>query len=509
MKKKSLCRRRPKRPRNRPNPPHLNIVFAASEGVPFCKTGGLADVVGTLSKILARLGHTVSVFLPFYREIRLSSHTFEAVKTDFPVRLADRTFVARMQRFRSDDRLTYYFIDQPDFYDRDGLYGYQSEDFRDNDLRFVFFSRAVLSALIALQIRPDVIHAHDWQTGLLPAYLKTIFAKNDFLRAVPSLLTVHNNAFQGLFPASFFSRWGLPTDECVRQNLALHGQMSFLKSGVVYADMLTTVSPTYKKEISRSERLGYGLAKSYRRRLRQFHGILNGLDIDYWNPATDAFLAKPYGVRDLTSRSTCKADLQKFVGFSVQPKAPVFGFVGRMEVQKGIPILTRLLPKMTRKGAQFVFLGKGNKDLQNDLLTVQKTAPERIYVRNEFSEDLAHKIYAGSDFFLMPSEYEPCGLGQLIAMRYGSIPIVRPTGGLIDTVQDHGRLGGTGFVAKSMTASSYEAAVNRALRIFTQPKDIRHMQIRGMKKDYSWGRSVGHYLRLYAKASKHNRAEDR
>lgn len=485
----------------------MKILFAASEGVPFCKTGGLADVVGALSQALARKGHQVRVLLPLYKEINRKTHQLRPVNGPLFSPAGHQLHPFHVWEKKIDPRLTFWFIESARFFNRRGLYGYQAgPEYPDNDLRFIFFSRAALELTRDRGFRPDVVHCHDWQTGLVPAFLKSLYQYDPYFSSTTSVLSIHNMAYQGIYNGGSFYRTGLPLDEKFESGLTIRKKKdtSFLKAGLVFSDVVNTVSPTYKSEITTDPKIGLGLEKVLQKRQGGVHGIVNGLDVDYWNPGSDPHLACRYDEKSLEKRRACKQDLQKRAGLLVSEKTPLCGFVGRLETQKGVDILIRIVPSLLKKGVQFVFLGRGNAAFEKDLRRLHERYPKQVFSETAFAEPLAHRIYAGSDLFLMPSRFEPCGLGQMIAMRYGAIPVVNATGGLIDTVTDISKKDGTGLVCQQISATGFKTAINRGLALLKDEKRTRAIQIRGMRKDFSWDQSLKGYLSLYKHAKRRN-----
>lgn len=479
----------------------MKVLFASSEAVPYCKTGGLADVAGALPAALAKNNITVLQVLPMYRAIRRDQHRLQKTNTmlSIPVgRELDEGFVWAAP---AQKNLKTVFIDSYRYFDRDGLYGHPpGTDFYDNDRRFIFFSRAVLEVAKSLRFKPDIVHLHDWQTGLTAAYLKSVYRADPFFKTTASVFTIHNMAYQGNFPAVSFGNTNLPTVEFSPNGMEFYNQVSFLKGGLAYADALTTVSPTYAKEIVSDPSRGAGMDGLLAHRRDRLKGILNGLDMDIWNPKTDRFLESSFDSLTLQKREKCKADLQVQAKLPVELETPVLGFVGRLDRQKGVEILLTILPSLLRRGVQMIILGVGDPDFQNALLLLQSRHPKQLAVVTTFAEPFAHKIYAGCDLFLMPSLFEPCGLGQMIAMRYGALPVATPTGGLLDTIRPLPSAKGTGFMAADVTASAFEQEVLKALAFISDERAWLAAQKRAMKTNFSWSASVPEYKRLYQKA---------
>jgi starch synthase len=487
----------------------VNVLFAASEGVPFCKTGGLADVVGALPAALASAGHRVIVFLPLYRSVNRRRHNVEDLHQTVVAPFLGGSTGLGLWRSRVADNLDFYFLEADVFSSRDGLYGpLPGQDFDDNDRRFILFSRAVPEAARALRFRPDIVHCHDWQTGLIPAYLKTDYRSDPFFASTASVFTIHNLAYQGRFPGATFAATGLPASEFGPAGLEFWGDVNFLKAGIVYSDMLNTVSETYAEEIASGPEYGFALEGVLQDRRARLRGNVNGLDTALWNPATDLFLEQHFSAKSAgTRRTKCKADLRAAAELATEGAPPVRGFVGRLDRQKGIDILVEMMPELLSKGVQFVALGVGDPGYRDALLALQRRYPSQMRFETGFAEPLAHKIYGGADIFLMPSRFEPCGLGQMIAMRYGAVPVVTPTGGLLDTVSPvTDAAHGVGFVASAKTTAAYTSAVYDALSWLKRPKEWARIRRRAMEKDFRWDASVPEYEKLYRAALKVRKA---
>jgi len=473
----------------------LKILFAASECVPFCKTGGLADVVGALPKELRKQRHDVRIILPKYRTVRGQEFEIKETRETVSIPMGARIEKAEIRQARTDKRIPVYFIHHEGYFGRSGLYRTSDGDYPDNGERFAFFSHAVLEACKAMQFRPDIIHVHDWQTGLIPAYLKTIYHEDSFFQHTATVMTVHNMAYQGVFSKNILPRIGFSWSEFTPEKLEYYDQLSFLKAGMVYADALTTVSPTYAKEIQTPE-FGRGLQGVVQSREGVLSGILNGLDPDDWNPEKDLFLTTTFGADRMAGRVENKLELQRSLQLPVRADIPMLGIVSRLDPQKGMDLLAEILPTVLRS-AQVVILGQGDPAIQERLEQFQQEFPESFRVRSDFNEPLAHKIYGGSDMFLMPSRFEPCGLAQLIAMRYGSVPVVSNTGGLRDTVLPVTAHGGTGFLFHSGDAAAFLGAIQEALHWYSDKGKWHDIQKRAMQTDFSWMPSTNAYLRVY------------
>ncbi|HEY7745101.1 MAG TPA: glycogen synthase GlgA [Desulfuromonadales bacterium] len=477
----------------------MNILLVSSEVAPFAKSGGLADVAGALPRALRRLGHDVRIVLPCYRTVR---QRFPLAETGIGIEaIIDGRLRRAEVRQTSLDDVPVYLVDQSRYFDRDGLYGTPTGDYPDNAERFGFFCRAVLELPRLLHWRPDVLHCNDWQSGLVPVLLRTAHRRDPFFAATGSLLTIHNLGYQGVFSAGVLDTLDLDPRLFTPATLEYWGQISFLKGGVVFADRVNTVSETYCLETLTTE-YGFGFEGILRARGAAYSGILNGLDERQWNPATDAALARTYSAADLAGKAVCKRALQQELGLTVDPAIPLVAMVTRLDTQKGLDLVEQAWEGLLARQVQLVLLGTGEEKHMRFFAGVQGHHPEQISIHLEFDDSLSRRIYAGSDLFLMPSRYEPCGLGQLIALRYGSIPVVRRTGGLADTVIDPAEdaAAANGFTFGEPSPLSLLIALDRALALYRQPQAWPAMVARGMQQDFSWDRSAQHYLELYRQA---------
>jgi len=481
----------------------MKILFAASECVPYCKTGGLADVVGALSETLAGRRHQVQVMLPLYRAIDRKAGRLKPLGRTFSIQMAGREEQGSLWEARPRPNLRVIFIESAYFFDRPGIYGDKpGADFVDNDFRYAFFCRAALEAAKTLGLKPDLVHCHDWQTGLISAHLKTTYRGDPDFPKTASLFTIHNMAYQGNFPKTSFPGTGLPDEAFRPGGLEFYGQVNYLKAGLVYSDAVNTVSPTYAREILSGPEFGCGLEGVLQQKRDRFVGILNGLDLKYWNPKTDPFLTEKFDEQTLADRNSCKEDLQRTLELAVDSETPIAAFIGRLDRQKGIDVLIEISASLLAHGFQILTLGVGHLDYVQPLERLRDRYPSQVRVITSFSEQLAHRIYGGSDLFLMPSRYEPCGLSQMIAMRYGSLPVVTPTGGLMDTVSPiSGSKKGTGFLASGKTPGAFLSAIMGALEILKNPEKKMAAQKRAMTSDFSWASSVKAYEQFYRRAA--------
>ena len=473
----------------------MNAVHVSSEVVPFSKTGGLADVAGALPDALASDGLDVVVVSPFYPSVSEAGFAPSPVLS-FPVRVGGVTSTVRLLSL-SRNGVRHLFVDEPHCFDRPGLYGEAHGDFPDNPERFILFCLAALSGLARLRLRPDVIHCHDWQAALVPLFLKERFTGEPVLNGVKSVLTIHNLGYQGNFASDKFNLLEVPKRLFTPEGVEFFGSVNFLKAGIVFADKLTTVSPTYAREIQ-TEELGFGLDGVLRSRGQELIGILNGIDTETWNPATDRNLARTFDARSLEGKQKNKARLAAELGLSGDA-SPLFGCVTRLAEQKGIDKIISVIPELVSAGAGLALLGTGEAGYERQLKRLHDLHPGSVSVTVGFSEQMAHRIYAGSDFFLMPSEYEPCGLGQMISLRYGTLPIASRTGGLADSIVDleEHPASGTGFLFARGSRQEFIAKAMRAISVYGDRETLARARNRAMTTDFSWATRCKDYVRLY------------
>ena len=473
----------------------MKILFAASECVPFIKTGGLADVVGALAPVLARKGHDVRVILPKYGMMAEEYRQQLRHVTDFYVKLGWRHQYCGIEALERQG-VTFYFVDNEYYFKRTYIYGLGGDEYE----RFGFFCRAVLDALPRLDFQPDVIHAHDWQSGMVPALLRIQYDRADFYRNIRTVYTIHNLQYQGVFGIEQVKDvLELPDDVFTNDKLECFGCANFMKAALVYADEITTVSPSYAEEIQTAY-YGERLDGLLRARRNSLSGVLNGIDMQEYDPAADPLLPAHYSAQDLSGRAQCKAALQQGLGLTVDPQAPIIGMVGRLSSQKGLDLVDHVIGQIMEENVQLVVLGMGESRYVNLFSWAEQQYPGRVAARFQMDHQLAHRIYAGADMFLMPSQFEPCGLSQMIALRYGCVPIVRETGGLRDTVlsYNHYNNAGNGFTFFNYNAHDMLFTIRRALRYYHEHPDVwRELQSRGMNGDYSWNASAETYLSLY------------
>ena len=483
----------------------MRLLLASSEVHPYSKTGGLADMTGALGRALAQAGHRVGLVTPLYLGVR---ERFAGLKPldlrlDFPLGLARSR--GEVWTLEPHPGLTVYFIDQPEFYQRSSLYQAHGADYPDNAERFLFFSKAVAHLALRLAWEPEVLHLNDWQTGFAALFIRHQRRQPQARRGPGICMTIHNLAYQGLFPPGQYALANLPWDYFRPDGLEFYGKVNCLKAGIAFADVITAVSPGYAREIT-TEEFGCGLDGLLRGRQDVLFGILNGVDYQEWNTTHNPFLPHPYSLKDLSGKSADKLELQKEFGLPPDPVVPLFGNIGRLVEQKGVEILLGALEEMLSANLQFVLLGTGSPGFERACQALARRFPSRAAVRIGFDEGLSHRIEAGCDFFLMPSCFEPCGLNQMYALRYGTIPIVRATGGLNDTVvdprEDAARADGIKF--SEYSAQALAKAIRKALALFQEPEALAHFRANAMTVDFSWARTADNYIAAYKRAMQQN-----
>lgn len=461
--------------------------MVSSEAAPYAKTGGLADVVGALPEALQQLGHEVAVLLPRYKTT-LDRATRRVTDT-FPVQLGPFAWYPSV--YTTEEPSPFFFLDMPDFYQRDGLYGDRAGDFGDNDLRFGLLSLATFEFARRL-FRPDILHCHDWQAGLVPAYLREFLANDPNFYQTKTLMTIHNLGYQGLFPKSAMDRLGLPPWVFRPDLVEFFGNVSLLKAGLVYADALSTVSPRYAQEIQALEQ-GFALDGLLRARSRDLYGILNGVDYHQWNPETDPAIPQHYSAEDLSGKADCKRELLKEFGLADAPlDRPLIGIVSRLTSQKGADLIAQAAPQLFARNVSLVVLGSGEPQFEALFRQLRESYPDRVGVFLGYNDGLAHRIEAGADIFLMPSRYEPCGLNQIYSLRYGTVPVVRATGGLDDTIDRE-----TGFKFYDYSAEALLESMGDCLAAWEDKNRWTAIMRAGMRRDFSWMASAVQYDRLY------------
>lgn len=476
----------------------MHIAFVASECVPFSKTGGLADVVGALPRTLAALGHEVSVYIPRYRSTRISEE--RTVVQSITVPFDDRYRFCSILTGAGYPGVRFYFVDYPPFFDRDGLYGTPAGDFPDNAERFALFCRAVLEGSKILG-PPDIFHCHDWQSALVPVLLRTQYAEDPAFLNTGVVFTIHNIGYQGLFPPEILPLLMLPWDLFTISKMEYFGNVNFLKGALAYSDMITTVSRRYAQEIQTSE-FGFGLEGVLKERAQTVWGILNGVDYDEWNPETDKYIAANYYVGDLSGKLECKRDLLAAAGIHGAENSPVIGIVSRFAAQKGFDLIGQIVDRLMLEDVRLIVLGSGDRLYEEMFMRLARRVPEKVSVRVAYDNAFAHKVEAGADMFLMPSRYEPSGLSQLYSMKYGTVPIVRATGGLDDTIDpwDPRTKKGTGFKFQEHTGEALLRTIHQAMQLYRDQESWQRLMRNGMAKDFSWKNSAREYVRVYERA---------
>ena len=473
----------------------MRIVIVASEGVPFSKTGGLADVVGALPQALAANGHEVSVILPRYRMTKPRPVLPGFKSLTMP--LAAGFKFASIQDGGEAAGVRTYLVDCPEFFDRDQLYMENGKDYPDNAQRFAAFSMASLELMKRLPNPPDIIHCHDWQSALVPIYLQGLYRDDGFFRKTSVVFTIHNLGYQGMFPPSVLSEISLDWSLFNIQGLEYYGNVNFLKGGVIFSDFVTTVSRKYAEEIQTPE-FGCGLEGVLKSRGDRLQGILNGVDYEAWNPETDKLIPANYDSKDLAGKQVCKkALLEKMGAQNPRLDLPVIGIVSRFATQKGFDLIADVAERLAAMDLCVVALGTGEPQYEALFRTFASNYPEKFLVKVAYDNTLAHEIEAGADMFLMPSRYEPCGLNQIYSMKYGTVPVVRATGGLDDTVEAFDGKGGTGFKFAEYSPSALLSAIQAAVETYRQPKQWRQLIQNCMRKDFSWASSAKQYVKIF------------
>ncbi|MCA9135989.1 MAG: glycogen synthase GlgA [Planctomycetales bacterium] len=492
----------------------MNIVYLTSEAVPFAKTGGLADVCGTLPREVAALGHQCAVIMPAFRSVYRAGIQIETTDISFAIPMSGKKLIGgRLLKSKlPDSNVPVWLIDQPQYFDRESLYGDSLGDYPDNAERFAFFCRAALAAIARIDMNVDVLHCNDWQTGLVPALIQATPQRYPDVNDTTTIMTIHNMAYQGQFPAQAFPWTGLDWDHFTHETFEYYGQLNFLKTGIASADYVTTVSPRYAMEI-RTPQHGCGLEGVIESKGGRLMGIINGIDETIWNPATDVKLPVQFDQSDWEAGKVAnKRSLQSEFGLEVSDDVPMIGLVGRLAEQKGwdliLPVI-RLHVEEARP-TQWMILGSGDKRIEDDLASLAEQAPHQVAAHIGFHDALAHRIEAGSDLFVMPSHYEPCGLNQLYSLRYGTIPVVTATGGLADTVVDTtpetlANETATGFHLHANSPFGLDQALGRALQLrYHEKKSWNNLVRRAMAADWSWRKSASQYVELYANATSLN-----
>ncbi len=482
----------------------LRVLMATPEAVPFAKTGGLADVAGALPKFLQPLGCDLRLVMPYYRVVRESGRPLQSLDLGegLEIPVGDEMIQAEIYEGQLTKDIPVYFVGCEEFFDRSSLYGTSKGDYFDNAERFIFFSKAVLALSRNMDFAPDVIHHHEWQTGLIPAYLKTVYQSDSFFSHTATVFTLHNIAYQGVFRKEKFRLTGLPAETYNPEGIEFWERINLMKAGIVYADMINTVSQKYSDEIQTPE-YGYGLEGILKKRRGDLCGILNGVDYADWDPSHDPYLVRTYRLEDLSGKKECKRDVLKdFELPSSLESRPLFGMISRLADQKGFDLLADIVEELFSLDIGFILLGTGEQKYHDLFKQLAQKYPRKAGVRLAYDDRLAHKIEAGADLFLMPSKYEPCGLNQIYSLKYGTIPVVRATGGLEDTIQDYDSVKrhGNGFKFVRYRGQDFLDQIKRAIDFYHRPDHWRQLIHNAMEADFSWERSAAAYLQLYQRA---------
>ena len=485
----------------------LKILFVTSEVVPFVKTGGLADVSAALPQMLSEMGHEVRIVVPKYGAVddrKFKIHEVVRLK-DLSVKIGDKDVVFSLKSCflpGQKVRVQIYFLDNQEYFgSRNSLYvdPMTGESYPDNDERFILLNRAVFELILKLGWIPDIIHCNDWQCGLIPAYLKTVYQNEENFDKFKTLFTIHNLAYQGEFSKTSFKKTGLPDDLNTPKGILHKNKLNFMKSGLLHADVINTVSETYANEIRTDDKLGAGLKDVLSKRKNDLYGIINGIDTKVWNPEKDKHLPKKYNLKNVEQKSVNKQALTEKFGFEYKEDVPVLGLVSRLYDSKGLDLVEKIFPQLMKLDVQMILLGTGDKKYHSFFDKMSHQYRDKFACYLGFNDDLAHLIEGGSDIFLMPSKYEPCGLNQMYSLKYGTVPIVRETGGLADTVKNYDEKSGNGngFVFKKYTTKDFLAEIKRALKVYKNKQQWMNIVRNGMKSDFSWNSSAKKYLDLY------------
>ncbi len=471
----------------------MRILYVASEAVPFAKTGGLGDVVGALPKYLKRRGHEIAVILPRYRGIPAD----RVVVSSLTVPMGHPFKFCSVVEPEITDSIRFFLIDYPPYFDREALYRVSNQDYADNAERFALLSWATLEFAKRAPYSPDIIHCNDWQTAFIPVYLKNYYREDPFFAKTRTLLTIHNQSFQGVFPKTTLPRISLPEHLFNAEQMEFYGNVNILKGGILFADKISTVSQKYSQEIQTPE-FGHGLEGVLRNRSRDLSGILNGVDYSKWDPLTDSHLAANYSAENIEGKLLCKQDVLREFGIEDSADRPLIGIVSRLADQKGFDLLNLAADSLVQAGASLVVLGTGEERYCRFFLSLQRKYPLYVGVKIVYDDRLAHKIEAGADMFLMPSRFEPCGLNQIYSLKYGTVPLVRATGGLDDTIKDYSDpSGGNGFKFSHYSSEELLRMVRRALDVYRRPQEWLDLMKSCMQYDFSWDRSAEKYEALY------------
>jgi len=475
----------------------MNIIIASPECSPYSKTGGLADVAGALPSALSDLNHKVKVFTPLYRGVGGKKNKIKDTGIRLSVKLGDEDYKGELWQEGN-----HYFIKNDLFFDREEFYGHGDKDYKDNHLRFAFFSLAIIEALLKMGEKVHIIHCHDWQTALIPLYLKLYYSEEKIFNQSATVFTIHNMAYQGLFSKKVIDEIALPENLFHYRGVEFYEKINFMKAGLLFADLLTTVSIKYSKEIQ-TEDMGCGLEGLLQERRADLYGVANGINYEEWNPETDKHIKANYTYKEIRNKMLCKEDLKKIFKLPDIGDIPLVGIVSRLDPQKGFDLIKKSKKSLMSLPIQMVFLGKGSKEIEGLLTKMAKENPGRVAVTIGYDEVLAHKIEAGADIFLMPSRYEPCGLNHLYSLKYGTIPIVRATGGLDDAIinYSYSRKTGNGFKFRAFKAAAMVKALKKAVDLFISDReDWKKLMKKGMQEEYTWKMAAERYGKLYHKA---------
>ena len=482
----------------------LKIAFITPEAVPYAKTGGLADVSGSLPKALARMGHNVKMFMPGYRQVVQNFPNISKDSIDIKCPVGSREISGEGFHINDDSGLENYFIGNGSLFDREALYidPETGKDYTDNDERFIFFCRAVLEVLKGLDWKPDILHANDWQSALIPSFLKTAYYEDDFFAGSKTVFTIHNMGYQGLFPKETFSKLNIDASNFYAAGpFEYWGDVNFMKSAISLSDSITTVSPTYAREIQTDDEFGKGLQGVLAERSADLTGILNGVDYNQWSPQKDKMIPYRYIPANLSGKKKDKLELLHRCNFPLRTEQPLIGIISRLDKQKGFDLLEEIMGDILALDLQFVLLGTGDDKYHKFFAEIETEYPDKFKAFLAFDNKLAHLIEAGADMFLMPSRYEPCGLNQMYSMKYGTIPIVRKTGGLADSVTDfdESSLTGTGFVFEEYDSGALLSVIEKAVGLFGRKRTWSKIIKQAMSQDFSWEKSAAQYSDLYHK----------
>lgn len=481
----------------------MRILLATSEVHPYSKTGGLGDMVAALGKALAHDGHQIGIVTPLYGGILEKFPQLQRLDWTMELLLGKRTISGEVWTLQPVKNLTIYFVRQPEFFDRNGIYQENGHTYPDNGARFIFFSKAVVHLARYLPWQPEIVHVHDWQVGLVPAMILNDKYRAGWGTAPPTCLTIHNLAYQGVFNREEYALSNLPLDYYHLNGIEFYGAMNCLKGAISYANVLTTVSPRYAREIT-TEAFGEGLDGLLRSRQGSLVGILNGVDYEEWNTTHNPHLKHPYSPDQMAGKALNKTELQREMGLPERPDAPLFGNISRLVDQKGSNLILGSLEEMLASDIQYVQLGSGSPELEQALLKLAVRYPDKVAVRIGYNTGLSHRIEAACDFYLMPSRFEPCGLNQMYSLRYGTIPIVRATGGLDDSIKDvaEEENEATGIKFYEFSVRALSRAIRKALVLYQTPDLFELVRRNGMETDYSWERTTHYYEAVYERALK-------